>query len=320
MNNILKGILLCTISGIAFGGQWIVSGNALKTIDPFYFTFIRYLIVSICLLFLLLIKEGYHHLKFEGKSLKLWFYGTMAFTLYNFLAFTGQKLLGDNGAIIGSIMMSLIPTVSLLISSFFTKNKPNFINVISTLLAFIGVFFVISKGNFQSILFNKQEIFPILLMLISVIAWVIYTMGVNCFKSWSSLRYTTLTCLLGNISSIIIIFILTKISYINVPNISLIFNLKWEFLYMSIIAGVIGVYTWNFGNLLLKPINGALFINLVPIVTFIISAIIGYSFSIIELLGAIMVIISLFINNIHQRYLSKKTKILINSTEMDEAL
>ena len=315
MNNIIKGILLCTISGITFGGQWIVAGNALTLIDPFYFTFIRYAIVSICLVLLLIITEGSCKLKIDGKFLQLWFYGTMAFTVYNFCAFTGQKLLGSNGAIISSIMMALIPTVSLLFSWIFTKNKPNFITVFSTIIAFWGVFLVINKGPFFFTFFNSSEIIPIILMLISIISWVIYTIGGSKFQGWSSLRYTTLSCLLGNISSIVLIIIFTKMSYINIPSINLLFNLKWEFFYMSIIAGVIGVYTWNFGNLLLKPINGSLFINLVPVVTFIISAFMGYSFSFIELIGAFMVILSLFINNFYQRYLSQKNNSNLNEKE-----
>ncbi len=315
MSHVIKGILLCTISGITFGGQWIVAGNALKLIDPFYFTFIRYAIVSLCLVLLLIITEGSYKLKTEGKFLQLWFYGTMAFTIYNFCAFTGQKLLGSEGAIISSIMMALIPTVSIFFSWFFTKNKPNFITIFSTIIAFFGVFLVINKGAFSFNFFNSFKIIPIVLMLISIVSWVIYTIGGSKFQDWSSLRYTTLSCLLGNISSIILITFFTQISYVNAPTFDLLFNLKWEFFYMSIIAGVIGVYTWNFGNLLLKPINGSLFINLVPVVTFIISSFMGYSFSPIELLGAFMVILSLFINNFYQRYLSQKNNSNLNEKE-----
>lgn len=317
MNNMFKGILLCTISGLAFGGQWTVAGTALKNIDPFYFTFIRYSIVSIFLIISLILTEGISKLKFEGHFLQLWFFGTMAFSLYNFLAFTGQKLLGENGAIISSIMMALIPIIALLVSWVYTNIKPTFITITSVIIAFWGVFLVISKGNISFSSFNYNQLFPIILMFLSVLAWVIYTIGGSKFYKWSSLRYTTLSCILGNISSLIIITFLTKIHIIELPTIQSILNLKWEFFYMSIIAGVIGVYTWNFGNLLLKPINGSLFINLVPIVTFIISIFYGYSISVTEIIGASLVIISLIINNINQRYLLIKTKQLhlINNKE-----
>lgn len=316
MSTILKGIILCTISGISFGGQWPVAGRALTAIDPFYFTFIRYLIVSVLLVVLLVSTEGLGKLKFDGKFFQLWFYGTMAFSVYNFLVFTGQKMLNAEGAIIGSILMALIPTVAVIMSWIFTNTKPNIITIISVLLAFLGVFLVINKGTLTFTMFKTEQILPIALMLLSVIAWVIYTIGGSKFQDWSSLRYTTLSCLLGNVSSIIVIFIFTKTSFISMPNLELILSLKWEFFYMSVIAGVIGVYTWNFGNLLLKPINGSLFINLVPVVTFIIAAFNGYKFSFIELLGALMVIASLFINNIHQRYLQRKTNLsVVNDKE-----
>ena len=47
--NIFLGILLCVISTLAFGGQWPVAESALKVIDPFYFTLIRYVAVAIVL-------------------------------------------------------------------------------------------------------------------------------------------------------------------------------------------------------------------------------------------------------------------------------
>jgi len=70
---------------------------------------------------------------------------------------------------------------------------------------------------------------------------------------------------------------------------------------MSLIAGVVGVLMWNVGNKILTPQNGSLFMNLVPVVTFVIEVMQGYNLSVIELLGAIITIVSIILNNVLQR-------------------
>lgn len=310
-NNIFRGTLFCVIAGVTFGGQWPVAKSALKIIDPFFFTLIRYLIVAFVLSIILVIKEGKEKLKFEGKGLSLYFFGSMAFCIYNFLVFAGQKMVGESGAILGSVLMALIPFVSVLVLWVYKKNKPTTFTLICIIFAFIGVLMVITKGDLQFFLLNKSQILPIILMTVSVLAWVIYTIGVENFPDWSPLRYTTLTCILGNITSIIVIFIGNYLGYIDIPSLSTIYEVKYEILYMAIFSGVIGVLAWNAGNKILTPMNGSLFMNLVPIVTFIISALLGYQMTPIELLGSVITITALVSNNLYQRQCKTKTKDLL---------
>ncbi|MBQ6886760.1 MAG: DMT family transporter [Lachnospiraceae bacterium] len=305
--NMLKGIVFCAIAGVTFGGQWPVAKKALQIIDPFYFTLFRYLIVAVVLSVILYMKEGKESFKFEKKGIILWFFGTMAFTAYNFLVFLGQKLIGDSGAIVGSVLMALIPLVSVLVVWCVKKKQPTRFTLINIVIAFIGVVLVVTKGNFRMFLDGSLSLLPIILMLISVIAWVIYTLGTEYFADWSSLRYTTLTCILGNISSAVIVCLCTKINYITVPSVEDMSKLILEMLYMSIVSGVIGVLAWNAGNKLLTPINGTLFMNLVPIVTFIVSVILGYQITGIEIIGSIITISALISNNMYQRNIMKNS-------------
>lgn len=255
---------------------------------------------------ILYMKEGKESFKFEKKGLTLWFFGTMAFTAYNFLVFLGQKLIGDSGAIVGSVLMALIPLVSVLVVWCVKKKQPSRFTLINIVIAFIGVVLVVTKGNFKMFLDGSLSLLPIILMLISVIAWVIYTLGTEYFADWSSLRYTTLTCILGNISSVVIVCLCTKMNYITAPSVADMSKLILEMFYMSIISGVIGVLAWNAGNKLLTPINGTLFMNLVPIVTFIVSIILGYRITYIEIIGSIITIGALISNNLYQRNIMKK--------------
>ena len=73
---------------------------------------------------------------------------------------------------------------------------------------------------------------------------------------------------------------------------------------MIVLAGVIAVFAWNFGNRLVGSINGILFMNLVPVTSFIISVLGGYYISSFELIGCLLTIIALVANNLYNR---KKT-------------
>ena len=71
--------------------------------------------------------------------------------------------------------------------------------------------------------------------------------------------------------------------------------------YLIVIAGVIAVLSWNSGIKILGPLNGVLFINLVPITAFVIGIVQGHRFVDSELIGATITVSALIVNNISAR-------------------
>ncbi len=176
------------------------------------------------------------------KTLSLLFYGTVGFAGYGFLVFYGQQLAGPSGAIHAAMIQSLMPLIALLLQ-WITKNKrPQNYTFLCMFVALIGVMLVISKGNIHLLFGAASHLSTNILMLCGVTCWVIYTNGGASFQSWSPLRYTTLTCLFGSISLITIVTFLTYTNVVTVPSLSTIMNVRFELLYMSIIAGVIAVF------------------------------------------------------------------------------
>lgn len=304
--HLLKGALFCSIAGIGWGAQFPIAGIVLQTLDPFYFTFIRYCTAAVVLLVILAMVEGRKSLKFEGKAKILWFFGTMAFCGYNFFVFLGQKLAGVEGAVLASIMMAMMPMVSVIVIWIYKKSKPNNMTIAFIIAAFIGVSMVITKGDVSVFLTAGGNLFSAFLILIGVFCWVIYTIGGTTMEGWSPLRYTALSCLLGNISSFVIIVIVTSLGYLSVPRFGEVVSLGLEMSYLILIAGVLAPFSWNAGNKALSPINGILFINLVPITTFVVTIIQGYRMTWIELLGAFITMGALMANNLYQRYQNNK--------------
>jgi drug/metabolite transporter (DMT)-like permease len=305
-NNVLLGAILCFIAAVSWGAMFPVAHAAFKHIDPFYFTIIRYGSVTIILVAILLWKEGKRAFRFEGKGLQLWFFGTMAFTVYNLFIFWGEDLLGESGVMVASIMESLMPMISIVIVWMIYKKRPYLFTLLCVLLSFIGAVLVITKGDIKAFLGATGHFMPSMLILIAVIGWVIYTMGGSEFRGWSALRYSTLSCLLGTITAVVIIGGATLFGFISAPSAEDIKAVSPHLLFMIIFPGVIALLGWNIGVSILSPLNALLFINFVPVTTLSISIFQGNHVTLFDLLGTVFIIVSLLSNNIFVRMLQKK--------------
>lgn len=216
--NVSIGTLLCLIASMSWGAMFPVAHSALQYIDPLYFSFFRYVFVSVLLVILLYFKEGTSAFRLEGRGLQLAFFGVMGFTVYNFMIFSGQDLLGASGTIIASIMEALMPMITVVILWYRTKIKP-------------------------ASLFN---VLP-------------------------------------------------------VPDSGTLLSIKLQMSFMVIFPGLIALLSWNVGVKLLSPINGILFMSLVPVTTFILISLQGYAVSMSEFFGTLLVIWALVYNNFYQR-------------------
>jgi len=119
-----------------------------------------------------------------------------------------------------------------------------------------------------------------------VVAWVTYTMGARRFPGFSPLRYTTLTALGGTLSIVAIAQALTWGGALDAPAAGDFVAIWWRVLYVAGPAAALAVLAWNDGVHRLGAPNGALFINLVPVVTFAIAVVQGYRPGGVELAGA----------------------------------
>nr|WP_274365869.1 MULTISPECIES: DMT family transporter [unclassified Paenibacillus] len=305
-NNALLGAILCFIAAVSWGAMFPVSHAAFSHIDPFYFTIIRYGSVTLILIAILLWKEGKKAFRFEGKGLHLWFYGTMAFTVYNLFIFWGEDLLGKPGVMVASIMESLMPMISILIGWMIFKKRTHLFTLGCVLVSFVGAMLVITKGDIQAFLGATDHFVPSMLIFIAVIGWVIYTIGGSKFRGWSALRYSTLSCLLGTSTAIVITAGASLFGYISVPSEESIRAVRPHLLFMIIFPGVIALLGWNVGVSILSPLNALLFINFVPVTTLVVSIFQGNGITVFDILGTVFIIVSLLSNNIFVRLLHRK--------------
>jgi drug/metabolite transporter (DMT)-like permease len=276
--------------------------SALLHIDPFTFTSMRYAIAGLVFLALLLWREGAVALRLSGERIGLaWFLGTAGFAGFGFLVFLGQQMAGKEGALAAAITMATQPMLGLLVNWIIRKVAPPLYSFLFILLSFCGVVLVVTKGDLLLYIHEPQSLTSNLLILLGALCWVTYTMGATFFPKWSAYKYTTVTTGLGLISVFAINAMLYVTGMVAVPSLQNITSILPHLAYMSLIAGFVGVLCWNIGNKILTPLNGVLFMDVVPLTAFIISALQGMVPVNAQLLGGSFTALALILNNLYLR-------------------
>lgn len=308
MNNTnLKGILLCLVATLSWGGMFPVMGAALQLIDPFTFTLLRYALAGLFFLILLIHREGMASLRLTGqRPLLAWFFGSAGFAGFGFLVFWGQQQAGPEGALTASIIMAMQPMLGLLVNWLLRKVVPKKFSIFFILLSFCGVALVITKGDLTAPFHAPGSFKADALILLGALCWVVYTVGGAFFPAWSPYKYTTVTTGLGLLSVAAIQLAMLAGGAITLPSTATLLSIAPHLLYMAFIAGAVGVLSWNLGNRTLGAQNGVLFMDVIPLTTFLISSVQGMVPHKAQIVGACITGIALICNNLLLRLRSDR--------------
>ena len=297
-----KGMVACVVAALLFGTMFPVMTHALTHIDPFSFTALRYLLGGVCFVLLLRLREGPGALRLEGGSGWLaWLLGSVGFCGFGSFVFLGQKLAGPEGALTASIMMATQPMIGLLVNSAMKKVAPPLPAFLFILMSFVGIALVVTKGDLAALLSQPQNYSANALIVVGAACWVVYTFSGAYFPRWSPLKYTTITLLLGLPTIVGLAVALLAIGAVPVPSQADLIAILPDLLYMGPIAGFAAVLLWMTGNKILTPLNGVLFVDIVPITTFTVSALTGVVPSAGQLIGAGLSGTALILNNLYLR-------------------
>lgn len=298
-----RGVLLCLIATLAWGGMFPVMTVALRRIDPFTFTCMRYAIAGAVFLAVLLYREGRAALSLKGERVGLaWFLGTAGFAGFQFLVFFGQKLAGEDGALTASIMMATMPMLGFVVNWVVRKVRPPNPALGFILLSFFGVTLVITQGHYGAFVQSPGKFGAYGLIILGALCWVVYTVGASFFPHWSPYRYTTVTTGLGLSSAIALTAALVAFGAVRFPSAHNIAAITPQLAYMATAAGFVGVLCWNLGNKIITPLNGVLFMDVVPVTAFAVSAVQGVRPGPVQICGAGITAIALVLNNVYLRH------------------
>ncbi|MFI9204838.1 DMT family transporter [Streptomyces sp. NPDC053048] len=291
------GVLGGITTALAWGGMFAVAQSAYHHLDPFHLTAARFTLGALIFLVLLAVREGRKSFDYEGKLGKLWLLGTVGFAGFNLLTYVGLKSMPAQSS---SLVVATMPLVTVIVLWIRTKKAPAPVALAFVVLALLGLTIVLGNGNPLSV-FSGGLGKGGLLTLAGVICWVVYTTSAGQFPGWSPLRYTALSCLPGTISIVAITAVSQAAGWTGSFGVSDYTDAWWQILYVAIPATAVGILTWNIAIRNLGPANGVLFINLVPITAFVVSAFLGHTPTAAEITGICMVIASLVGANIATR-------------------
>jgi len=250
----------------------------------------------------LLFKEGPAAFRLKGEPvLLIWFLGSLGFAGFGAFVFMGQQLAGREGALTASIMMATQPMMGLLVNSLVRRVLPPRYSFLFILMSFAGVALVVTKGDIVAVLKEPAHYAANALIVVGALCWVIYTFGASYFKTWSALKYTTLTIWLGLTTILGLNLLLFALHVVPVPSTAALSAIVPHLLYMGPITGFIAVLCWNVGNKILTPMNGVLFMDVLPLTTFIVSALSGLIPTHVQIIGACMTGAALILNNLYLR-------------------
>ncbi|WP_322084171.1 DMT family transporter [Burkholderia sp. BCC1972] len=297
-----KGIAACVCATILMGVMFPVMTDALRYIDPFTFTSLRYLIAGTAFVALLRIVEGPGAFRPAGESVLLaWLLGSIGFCGFGSFVFLGQQLAGDEGALTASIMMATQPMMGLLLNALVRRVAPAPVSVLFVVLSFAGVALVISRGDVIAALHEPQHYAANALIVVGALCWVVYTFGAARFTGWSALKYTTFTTCLGLTTIIAVNLVLIATHGIAAPSWSAVHAVLPHLAYMGPVAGFGAILLWMTGNRILGPMNGVLFMDVLPITAFIVSAATGVVPNRAQIAGAALTGAALILNNLYLR-------------------
>ncbi|MBC7088370.1 MAG: EamA family transporter [Tissierellales bacterium] len=271
-------IVFLLITVLAWGISFLSIKISLTVFPPVSLAFYRFLIAGV-IQFLLIKILGINE-KIDKKDLPLLIVaGLTGITIYYILENNGLMRISANDA---SIIVAMLPVFAAIIEKLILKKKMNFIVISGIILSIIGVFLVIGAK------LEGGSLIGYLLMFLSAISFAIYIVVTKpLFQKYSDITIAFYQSIIGCIGFIPLLF------FEEVKWELMDLNILINFLFLAIICSAIANYIYLYALNNTSVSVASIFLNLIPVVTFISSYIIyDEKLSSIQLFGALIVIAS----------------------------
>ena len=293
-----SGTLLVLLTVVIWGVQFPVAKHTFDTVNAFHSAIFRFAIPATILLFALVIREGWSALNTGRDTWKITVLGVIGMCGAPSLIFGGLMFTRPE---IAAIIVATQPLLTVLVQRLMGGDKPGIISMLCIGVAFLGVVTVVTRWQ-SNLQLSPVEIAANFMVLAGALCFVVYTIASARFRHWSSLRLTTLSMLGGATANTLLVVVLVGAGLLTHPSAADWLAVKWELLFLAFVGVLAAMFTWNIGARRIGALNAMLFINLIPVVTFMIRYWQGYRFETAELIGAAMVITALSTQNIVMRY------------------
>ncbi|WBF55195.1 DMT family transporter [Lysinibacillus sp. JK80] len=276
---------LMLVTSLLWGGNFVVAKTLVAHASPMTLTLVRWLIAVIVLLPLVWWKEK-RLVPAKAALVPLCLMGITGVALFNIFQFLAlERTTSTNAGLI-----STMNTMSIALFSFaFLKEKINGLQLLAMVLSLLGVFLVLSKGDWQ-LLWHFQLNTGDLWMVAAVCVWGLYSVCSKwAMQTTSPLMATLYAGLFGVL--ILVPFTITDFTFSEIDS-SFILSL----LYTGVISTVVCMVFWNIGVQQLGATTSGIFLNFNPIFTALLAFLfIGEQLSWLQGIGGIIVILGCYL-------------------------
>ena len=247
---------LMLVTSLLWGGNFVVAKTLVAHASPMTLTLVRWLIAVIVLLPLVWWKEK-RLVPAKAALMPLFLMGITGVALFNIFQFLAlEQTTSTNAGLI-----STMNTMSIALFSFaFLKEKINGLQLLAMVLSFIGVFLVLSKGDWQ-LLWHFQLNTGDLWMVAAVCVWGLYSVCSKwAMQTTSPLMATLYAGLFGVL--ILVPFTIKDFTFTEIDSTFIL-----SLLYTGVISTVVCMVFWNIGVQQLGATTSGIFLNFNPIFT-----------------------------------------------------
>lgn len=251
---------------LLFAGAFIAGKLGASSFSPVVMTFLRITLALVVLWPIMVYKEKKWKPSFYELKLSLAL-GFIGMTCYHLFFFTALRFTSASNA---SVINASMPIITALIAYFVLRERLNKWQILFMLTAFIGVLLTLTQWDLSILMnlsFNKGDI----IMLLGTTSWALYGVLIKKYNhDTSALKLTTysfLMCVI--ILSPFAIYEIIVHRALEVP-----LESYYTILYMALFPTVMGYTIQQHAIKTIGPNKAALFINLVPVFSIILSLII----------------------------------------------
>ena len=294
-----KIYLMMIIATIFWGGAFVAGKYSADTISSAMLTFLRFFFAAIIMIVLMIKTEKKENWIIEKENLlPLVLASLTGMVGYHLLFFTSLKYTtAANASLIGATN----PIISTVLASLFVGEKLEKKRLGIILMAFFGVFMILidwNIGTLSKLVFNIGDIY----MLLDVVCFGVYMIIIKKYNTTcSTLVFSTYMFILC------CLFILPIVIVQGFQSIKTITSESWiSIIYMSIFPTVIGYMIQQKSIKEIGVVKTSLFINLVPVSSMILAALIlKENITLTKLLSGAIIIFAVYMNS---RISIKQTK------------
>lgn len=283
-------LIFLIIAPILWGLNFHLAKYMLKNCSALEASFWRYLFASIILGIVCV--KNLPEWKLVLASLKpIFLLGGIGLFGFSFFFFTG---LNYTSAINGSLILSLIPALTIILASFILSSRITYLNIIGILIGLMGVTWLIIKGDINNLINFKISSGDIL-FLIAASLFALYNVWVKKYLTHLTIIqftfFTNLACLILLLS----VLPFTKLGTVQ--------DYQTQFWLSAIMIGGAGTalayILWNKGIKIIGASIAGIFMNIVPLSTSMFSLLFGEELHSFHLISGFFIIVGVIVMNWH---------------------